>query len=119
MLPEPGRAARRTNPHRAGFAFPANSDPGYPAYLFSLPDNVPTLAETLRDQGYATFALGKWHLAGDRLQHDGADKGSWPCQRGFDRYFGSLEGFTSLHAPHRLVWDNSPYPVQEFPRATT
>lgn len=116
-LCSPSRAALLTglNPHKAGFAFPANSDPGYPAYAFALPDNVPTLAETLRDSGYATFALGKWHLAGDRLQHDGADKSSWPCQRGFDRYFGSLEGFTSLHAPHRLVWDNSPYPVQSYP----
>ncbi|GAA3697719.1 arylsulfatase [Microlunatus aurantiacus] len=116
-LCSPSRAALLTglNPHKAGFAYPANADPGYPAYAFTLPDNAPTVAETLRDHGYATFALGKWHLAGDRLQHDGADKGSWPCQRGFDRYFGSLEGFTSLHAPHRLVWDNSPYPVQEHP----
>jgi len=116
-LCSPSRAALLTglNPHKAGFAFPANSDPGYPAYTFTLPDNAPTLAETLRERGYATFALGKWHLTGDRLQHDGASKASWPCQRGFDRYFGALEGFTSLHAPHRLVWDNSPYPVQEFP----
>jgi arylsulfatase A-like enzyme len=116
-LCSPSRAALLTglNPHKAGFAFPANSDPGYPAYTFSLPENAPTLAETLRENGYATFALGKWHLAGDRLQHDGASKASWPCQRGFDRYFGSLEGFTSLHAPHRLVWDNSPYPVQDYP----
>ena len=57
-LCSPVRAALLTgiNPHRAGFAFPANFDPGYPAYTFELPDDAPTLAESLRDAGYATFA---------------------------------------------------------------
>ena len=115
-LCSPSRAALLTgvNPHKVGFAYPANSDPGYPAYTFELPENVPTLAESLRAAGYATYMVGKWHLTGDRSQHDAADRSSWPVQRGFDRYFGSLEGFTSLHAPHRLVWDNSPYQVEEF-----
>ena len=115
-LCSPSRAALLTgvNPHKVGFAYPANSDPGYPAYTFELPEHVPTLAESLRAAGYATYMVGKWHLTGDRSQHDAADRSSWPVQRGFDRYFGSLEGFTSLHAPHRLVWDNSPYQVEEF-----
>src|SRR5439155_14071160 len=54
-LCSPSRAALLTgiNPHRAGFAVPANSDPGYPAYSFQLPDDAPTLAESLRDNGYA------------------------------------------------------------------
>lgn len=115
-LCSPARAALLTgvNPHRAGFAFPANSDPGFPAWSFQLPAELPTVAEILQQAGYATFAVGKWHLAGDRWLHDGASKASWPLQRGFDRYFGSLEGFTSLHHPHRLIWDNSPYPVDSF-----
>ncbi|MEU4804164.1 arylsulfatase [Actinosynnema sp. NPDC023587] len=110
-LCSPSRAALLTglNPHRAGFAFPANADPGYPAYSFQLPDDAPSLAESLRDAGYATFAVGKWHLTRDAASHDAADRSSWPLQRGFDRYFGSLEGLTNLHHPHRLVWDNSPY----------
>ncbi|WP_026425970.1 arylsulfatase [Actinokineospora inagensis] len=110
-LCSPSRAALLTglNPHRAGFAFPANADPGYPAYSFQLPDNAPSLAESLRAAGYATFAVGKWHLTRDAASHDAADRSSWPLQRGFDRYFGSLEGLTNLHHPHRLVWDNSPY----------
>jgi arylsulfatase A-like enzyme len=116
-LCSPSRAALLTglNPHRAGFAVPANSDPGYPAYSFELPDDAPTLAESLRGNGYATFAVGKWHLTRDALTHDAADKASWPIQRGFDRYFGSLEGLTNLHHPHRLVWDNSPYDPGEYP----
>ncbi|WP_433261826.1 arylsulfatase [Actinosynnema sp. CS-041913] len=116
-LCSPSRAALLTglNPHRAGFAFPANADPGYPAYSFQLPDDAPSLAESLRDNGYATFAVGKWHLTRDAASHDAADRSSWPLQRGFDRYFGSLEGLTNLHHPHRLVWDNSPYDVGDHP----
>lgn len=116
-LCSPSRAALLTgiNPHRAGFAFPANYDPGYPSFAFELPHDAPTLAESLRAAGYATFAVGKWHLTRDGALHDAADRSSWPIQRGFDRYFGSMEGFTSLHAPHRLTWDNSPYEVERFP----
>ncbi|GAA1337274.1 arylsulfatase [Saccharothrix algeriensis] len=116
-LCSPSRAALLTglNPHRAGFAVPANSDPGYPAYSFHLPDDAPSLAESLRAAGYATFAVGKWHLTRDAASHDAADRSSWPLQRGFDRYIGSLEGLTNLHHPHRLVWDNSPYDVGDFP----
>lgn len=116
-LCSPSRAALLTglNPHRAGFAYPANLDPGYPSYAFELPQAAPTLAESLRHAGYATFAVGKWHLTRDAACHDAADRSSWPLQRGFDRYFGSLEGFTNLHAPHRLVWDNSPFEYDSYP----
>ena len=39
-----------------------------------------TMAEVLREAGYATLMSGKWHLAGN------------PRDRGFDRYFGFLSG---------------------------
>jgi len=39
-----------------------------------------TIAELLRDQGYATAAIGKWHLG--RLPE------YLPTRHGFDRYFG-------------------------------
>ncbi len=113
----PARAALLTglNPHRAGFGFVAHTDPGYPGFTCELPQDAPTLAESLRAGGYATFMVGKWHLTGESRMHDAADKSSWPLQRGFDRYFGSMDGFTSLHHPHRLVRDNSVVDVPEFP----
>ena len=113
----PSRASLLTglNPHRAGFGFVAHVDPGYPGFACELPADAPTLAESLRAGGYATFAVGKWHLTIESKLHDGADKSSWPLQRGFDRYFGSMDGFTSLHHPHRLVGDNSPVDIREFP----
>lgn len=113
----PARAALLTglNPHRAGFGFVAHIDPGYPGFSCELPAAAPTLAESLRAGGYATFMVGKWHLTLESRLHDGADRSTWPLQRGFDRYFGSMDGFTSLHHPHRLVQDNSVVDVREFP----
>ncbi|WP_052460768.1 arylsulfatase [Microbacterium gorillae] len=108
-LCSPSRAALMTgaNPHRAGFGHVAHLDPGFPGYRMLLPDTLPTLAESFRSGGYATFMVGKWHLTHESLMHDGADRSSWPLQRGFDRYFGSMDGFTTMYHPHRIVRDNS------------
>lgn len=108
-LCSPARASLMTglNPHRAGFGFVAHADPGYPGYTCEIPANAPTLAESLKRGGYATFMVGKWHLTPESQLHDGAERTNWPLQRGFDRYFGSMDGFTSQHHPHRLVRDNS------------
>lgn len=106
----PSRAALLTgvNPHRAGFGTVAHSDPGFPGHRMLLPDTLPTLAESFGQAGYATFMVGKWHLTLESQLHDAADRSSWPTQRGFDRYFGSMDGCTSLYHPHRIIRDNSP-----------
>ncbi|NLT71840.1 MAG: sulfatase [Verrucomicrobiaceae bacterium] len=43
------------------------------------PDEI-TIAEVLKENGYATAAIGKWHL-GDQPPF-------WPTRQGFDEYFG-------------------------------
>jgi arylsulfatase A-like enzyme len=113
----PARAALLTglNPHRAGFASVANTDPGFPNSRLEIDDDVATLPEILRGHGYATFAVGKWHLTRDALLHDGAPKSTWPVQRGFDRYYGSMEGLNSFFFPNRLVRDNSPVDLSSLP----
>ncbi|WP_204078908.1 arylsulfatase, partial [Planotetraspora phitsanulokensis] len=113
----PARAAVMTglNPHRAGFASVANSDPGFPGLTLVLADDVLTLPEALRSAGYATFAVGKWHLTRDALMNDAGERDSWPLQRGFDRYYGTLEGCNSFFAPNRLICDNSPVEVGRYP----
>lgn len=107
----PARASLLTgiNAHRAGFAEVAHSDPGFPNNVLELPDNAPTIAESFRAAGYSTVAIGKWHLAKESNLHEGADQHSWPVQRGFDRYFGHLDGFSQLFHPHRLYTDNTLY----------
>lgn len=116
-LCSPSRASLLTglNPHNAGFGFVANADPGFPGWTMEIGDDVPTLAESLRGAGYATYAVGKWHLTKDAAMGEGAGKSSWPLQRGFDRFYGILEGLTSLHFPYHLMRDNSPVPVDQYP----
>jgi len=114
----PTRAALLTgmNPHAAGVGTVAHSDPGFPGYAMELAENVVTLPEALQANGYATYMVGKWHLAKDSDQSDAGPRHSWPCQRGFDRFYGFLDGFTNLHHPHRLVRDNTPVEIDTYPR---
>jgi arylsulfatase A-like enzyme len=116
-LCSPSRAALLTglNPHRAGFGFVANADPGYPGLRLELADDVATLPEILRDNGYATYAVGKWHLVRDANMSPGRTRDSWPTQRGFDRYYGSLEGLNSFYYPNQLLSDNSVVDVDAYP----
>lgn len=116
-LCSPARAALLTglNPHRVGYSLVANSDPGFPGYGMEIADDIPTLAQLLHDTGYATYAVGKWHLTRDSASNAADDRRSWPLQKGFDRYYGVLEGLTSLFHPHQLVRDNSPLDVDELP----
>ncbi len=105
----PSRASLLTgiHPHRAGMGTVAQSDPGFPGYAHELRDDVITIAEVLRDNGYATAAVGKWHLAKDSDISHAGPMHSWPCQRGFDRYYGFLGPFTNLFHPNQLVQDNT------------
>ncbi|TXG92721.1 arylsulfatase [Rhodococcus rhodnii] len=116
-LCSPSRAALLTglNPHRAGYGFVANADPGFPGLRLELADDVHTLPEVLRGAGYATYAVGKWHLVRDANMSPGRTRESWPTQRGFDRYYGSLEGLNSFFHPNQLVADNSAQDVDEYP----
>ncbi|MGB6057891.1 MAG: arylsulfatase [Microthrixaceae bacterium] len=113
----PTRAALLTGleSHRAGLGHVAHADPGFPGYAMELTDLAPTLPEMLRGSGYQTLMVGKWHLTRDSAQNDAGDRSSWPLQRGFDRYYGFLDGFTNLHHPHRLIEDNHAVVIDEFP----
>jgi arylsulfatase len=112
----PTRSALLTglNSHRAGVGTVAHVDPGFPGYAEELTDDAATLAEILRAEGYATLMVGKWHLAKDSDCNAAGNQHSWPCQRGFDRFYGILDAFTNLHHPHRLVEDNHLVEVDRY-----
>jgi arylsulfatase len=102
--------------HRAGFGSVAHMDPGFPGYSMELPVDAATIAEILRDEaGYGTMMVGKWHLAKDSDCSAAGPQHSWPCQRGFDRFYGILDAFTNLHQPHRLVEDNHLVEIDRYP----
>ena len=113
----PTRAALLTglNPHQVGMGSVAQSDPGFAGYTSELATAAPTIAETLRDAGWFTAMVGKWHLCKDSDEHAAGPQYSWPCQRGFDRFYGFLGPFTNLHHPSELVRDNTPIDVDSYP----
>ena len=106
-LCSPTRASLLTgrNHHTVGMRSISNFDSGYPHMRGHVTNHAATVAEVLRDEGYATFALGKWHLCSMENASAAGPYDQWPCQRGFDRYYGFLEGETDQFHPE-LVYDN-------------
>jgi arylsulfatase A-like enzyme len=67
----------------------------------TLHPNCITLPEVLKQNGYATGMMGKWHLAGKFTQNNGRDA-VYPDQRGFDYFYGILGGASSFFSPEGL-----------------
>lgn len=120
----PSRAALLTGlyPQQAGIGN-MMEDRGLPGYRGELTRNCLTIAEELRLANYHTAMVGKWHLShinfdGKRqLNYDSTqpfwdDKNSWPRQRGFEDYFGTIHGVSSYYDPFSLVEGNTPIRAQ-------
>ena len=54
----------------------------FPDSQYGIPTSEITIAEKLKENGYKTAAIGKWHL-GNKKQY-------LPLQHGFDYYYGCL-----------------------------
>ncbi len=106
-LCSPTRACLLTgrNHHAVGMRAISNFDTGFPNMRGAIPRSAATLAEVLRDNGYATYAAGKWHLAPMAECSAAGPFANWPLQRGFDRFYGFLNGETDQFTPE-LVCDN-------------
>ena len=87
------------NHHAVGIGTVIDFSNGDPGYTGRLPRDARTLAEVLGDVGYATFCVGKWHLAAPGEQSPEGPFDTWPLGRGFDRYYGFLGGATSQWEP--------------------
>ena len=111
----PSRAALLTglNPQQTGVGHMVDNW-GFPAYQGYLNHSCVTVAEVLRDHGYATFMSGKWHVGG---RYDLRDPQSWgqligdgghpiPVQRGFDRFYGIVAGAGNYFYPLTLMRDD-------------
>ncbi len=57
----------------------------FPNHSYGLPTDERTLPQAMKEAGYNTYMVGKWHLG-----H--ADKKYWPQNRGFDHFYGNLVG---------------------------
>jgi arylsulfatase len=103
----PTRACLLTgrNHHSNGVGIIQEMATGFPGYNGMVPRENGFLSEMLLAQGYATLAIGKWHLTLASEYASGASKARWPLSRGFERYYGFLGGKTNQWVP-TLVHDS-------------
>ena len=103
----PTRAALLTgrNSHAVGMKELAGDDQGYPHSRGRVTPAAATVAQILGANGYSTLGVGKWHLVPGRDMRASGDRTHWPLQKGFDRWWGFLSGWTDQYNPN-LVEDN-------------
>jgi arylsulfatase A-like enzyme len=106
-LCSPTRACLLTgrNHHRSGMGRVADLAVGFPGYWGKPPRENGYLSEILRAAGYATYAVGKWHLSPEDETNMAGSRATWPLARGFDRWYGFHGGETHQFTP-ALYQDN-------------
>jgi arylsulfatase len=115
-LCSPTRAALLTGRHHhaVGMGSLANYDHGFDGYRGAVRREAALLPEILREHGWNSFAVGKWHLT--PMHHTGpaGPFGQWPTQRGFDRFYGFMDGAMNHWEPF-LTEDNHHIATPETP----
>jgi len=106
-LCSPTRASLLTgrSQHAVGMRGVSNWRTGFPNQLGHISDHAATIAEVLKAEGYGTYCVGKWHLAPTQDISAAGPFDQWPLARGFDRFYGFLEGETDQFHPE-LTADN-------------
>jgi len=91
--------------HVGGFSHTVLSA-GFPGWDGRIPSDKGTVAEILRDNGYNTFAVGKYGVTPDEEATDAGPFDRWPLGKGFEHFFGFLGSQTDQYTPD-LVEDNA------------
>lgn len=91
--------------HVGGFSHTIMSA-GFPGYDGRIPSSAGTIAEIMRDNGYSTFAVGKYGVTPDEDATDAGPFNRWPTGKGFDHFFGFLGSQTDQYKPD-LVEDQA------------
>lgn len=123
----PTRAALLTGlyNHNAGIG-EMTTDRGLPGYRGFLTPNTVTLAEVLKEAGYRTGMVGKWHVS-NTIEQKGAEAQmrwlthkevhplfspieQYPTNRGFEKYYGNIWGVVDFFDPFSLVNGTEPVP---------
>jgi len=97
----PSRASLLTglHPHQTGIGILTGSNEAEGGYAGNLNNRCATIAEVLKAHGFITAITGKWHLTNSPNKPNGA----WPTERGFDEFFGTLDGCATYFCPGTLT----------------
>ena len=99
----PSRASMLTglHPHQTGVGI-LTYDSGPEGYAGNLNQRCVTIPQVLRAHGYRTYMSGKWHVASSLIR----PTDTWPLQRGFDEFYGTIIGAGSFYDPNTLTRGN-------------
>ena len=99
----PSRASLLTglHPHQCGIGV-LTDDTGPEGYADDLNRSCVTIAEVLGSAGYRTYMSGKWHMSKEL----DTPSDSWPNQRGFVEFFGTIVGAGSYFHPKSFIRNN-------------
>jgi arylsulfatase A-like enzyme len=84
--------------HVSGFSHTVLSA-GFPGWDGRIPSSAGTIAEILRENGYNTYAVGKYGVTPDEDATDAGPFDRWPTGKGFDHFFGFLGSQTDQYNP--------------------
>ena len=100
-LCSPTRTALKSgrNHHTTNAGSISETATAFPGNTGQVPNNVASLAEMLRLNGYSTAAFGKWHETAAWETSVSGPFVRWPTQQGFDKFYGFLGGETNQYAP--------------------
>jgi arylsulfatase len=106
-LCSPSRSALLTghNHHSNHLGVIAEAATGFPGYDGRMPASHATIAEILKQSGYSSFYVGKWHLTNFDEYSNAGPFDRWPLGMGFERFYGFVGGETNQWFPH-LAADN-------------
>jgi arylsulfatase len=99
----PSRASLLTglHPHQTGIGI-LTYDSGPEGYAGNLNRKCATIPEVLKPAGYRSYLSGKWHVSSNLVE----PTDSWPMQRGFDDFYGTIIGAGSFYDPNTLTRRN-------------
>src|SRR6266487_3133251 len=117
-LCSPTRACLLTgrNHHSVGMGAVTDLATGFPGYNGMMPKDKACVGAMLRQYGYNTYCVGKWHNTAASETGPEGPFDRWPNgeMMGFDRFYGFLGGDCNQWYPS-LFWDNHPIATPKTP----
>ena len=98
--PTRGSLLTGRNHHHIGNGQIAELANDWDGYAGTIPMSCATVAEVLKNYGYATSAFGKWHNTPALETTAAGPFHNWPTGLGFEYFYGFLAGEASQYEPH-------------------